>query len=230
MIQGLLGQKIGMKQVFDREGKILPVTILKIPENVAVQIKTEDKDGYRAVQLGMGKKKRISKPMAGHLKKAGISGTVRILVEVGVEGSDEIALGKSFKVEEVFSEGELIKVTGTSKGRGFSGAVKRWGFATQPKTHGQSDRERAPGSIGAQTPGRVFKGKKMPGHFGSEKKSVKNLLLVKIDPEKQEVWVKGAVPGPQKGFVVLTKSGKNKKFAGLEEDSINEEKDRKENK
>ena len=232
MIKGLLGQKIGMKQVFDKKGKIMPVTILKIPENVVVQLKTKERDGYEAVQLGAGEKKRLNRPIAGHLKKAGVSRPLRLLTEVRGDDLGGISLGRVFRVEEVFAEGNLVKATGTSKGRGFAGVIKRWGFATQPKTHGQSDRERAPGSIGAQTPGRVFKGKKMLGHFGSQKSSVKNLLLVRLDPEKQEIWVKGAVPGPQKGFVVLTKMvEKSKKFVGLnlEEESVNGEQNKEKN-
>jgi len=222
-----------MQQVFDSEGRILPVTILKIPANFVVQIKDEKKDGYRAVQIGAGEKKRLPKPVRGHLKKAGIKENLQILREVRVgEEEKELKAGKVISPQEVFSPGDLVKVTGTSKGRGFAGVVKRWGFATQPKTHGQSDRERAPGSIGAQTPGRVWKGKKMPGHYGNQKVTVRNLTVVKV--KEGEIWVKGAVPGPKKGWVLVVKTGeKSKRFKGLAEkdnDQENQPKDKQEKK
>jgi len=219
MVQGLLFKKTGMKQVFTAAGQLVPVTVLKAPVNAVAQIKTLEKDGYQAVQLAVGNKKKLTRPLKGHLEKAGIKTVPKVLVEVGVEKIEKIKLGRQVKVEEIFEEGELVRVTGKSKGRGFAGVVKRWGFATQPRTHGQSDRVRAPGSIGAQTPGRVIKGKKMPGHYGAQRVTVKNLTVVKVDAREQEIWVKGAVPGPNKSFVLAVKTGKkDKKFTQLEQD------------
>lgn len=197
MIHGLLFRKTEMKQVFDAQGRATPVTILRALANTVAQVRTKEKDGYQAVCLA------VAKP--------------RISREVPLDNPKEVVSGKAVKVEDVFREGELVKVRGKSKGRGFSGVVKRWGFATQPRTHGQSDRVRAPGSIGAQTPGRVIKGKKMPGHYGFQRTTVKNLTLLKVDPSSQEIWVKGAVPGPRKGILlVLTAGKKDKKFVQQE--------------
>ncbi|MFH1602004.1 MAG: 50S ribosomal protein L3 [Candidatus Shapirobacteria bacterium] len=208
MVKGMLFKKLKMSQVYDLEGRLWPVSILHAPANFIIQVKTNKTDGYQAVQLGSGKKKSKKKPQVGHFKKAGIKDNLAYVTEVKIEDGSNLKSGQELKVEEVFTPGELVAVSGVSKGRGFAGAVKRWGFATQPKTHGQSDRERAPGAIGAQTPGRVFKGKKMPGHFGNQKCKVKNLVLVRVNPEKQEVWVQGAVPGYNSSWLILEKQGK----------------------
>lgn len=183
----------------------MPITILRAPENSVTQIKNLKLDGYQAIQLGVGKKKKK--------------------VEVKTNDLESISLGQTIKVEDVFAQGQLVLSRGISKGRGFTGVVKRWGFATQPKTHGQSDRERAPGSIGAQTPGRVLKGKKMPGHFGANRVTVKNLLVVKVDAKKQEIWLKGAVSGYNKSWNLITKTGKSvKDFVQLKDKVKNEQK------
>ncbi len=217
MIQGLLFKKIKMSQVFNQEGKLVPITILKAPKNMVAQIKTLENDGYSALQLASGQRKKVNKPQTGHLQKAGLKINPARFAEVKAKNGGDFSLGKEIKVEDVFSLGELVLATGISKGRGFTGVVKRWGFATQPKTHGQSDRERAPGSIGSQTPGRVLKGKKMPGHMGAKQRTVKNLLVVKIEAEKQELWLKGAVPGHNNSWLVIKKTGKKKKnFIQLE--------------
>lgn len=226
MIDGLLFKKVKMSQVFNQEGFLVPITILKAPENSISQIKTSENDGYWALQLTSGEKKRVNKPQAGHLKKAGLKISPARFAELKLKGeAKDVSLGQKVKVEEVFSPGELVLATGISKGRGFAGVVKRWGFKTQPKTHGQSDRERAPGSIGAQTPGRVFKGKKMPGHFGAKQITTKNLLVVKVIPETQELWVKGAVPGHNNSWLKIRKTGKKKNnFVQLEDKLENEQK------
>jgi len=226
MVNGLLFKKIKMSQVFNQEGVLLPITILKAPQNIVSQIKTLENDGYWALQLTSGEKKRANKPQAGHLQKAGFKINPAQFTEFRLnEEAKDVSLGQKVKVEDVFSPGELVLATGISKGRGFAGVVKRWGFATQPKTHGQSDRERAPGSIGAQTPGRVFKGKKMPGHFGAKQITTKNLLVLKVIPESQELWVRGAVPGHNNSWIRLKKTGKKKNvFVQLEGDKENEQK------
>ena len=196
----------------------MPITILNAPQNVITQVKTLQSDGYSALQLASGEKKRLNRPQTGHLKKAGLKINLAHFIEVEVQEGQDVSLGQKLNIEDIFTPGELVLATGVSKGRGFAGVVKRWGFATQPKTHGQSDRERAPGSIGAQTPGRVMKGKKMPGHFGAKQRTVKNLLVVKVDSKKQELWVRGAVPGHNNSWLTIKKTGKKKNnFVHLEE-------------
>lgn len=222
MINAILGTKLGQTQKFTQAGVRIPVSQIQAGPCLVVQAKTQTKDGYAALQLGLGerKEKSVKKPVLGHLKKAGVKKTPRFLAEIRlVEPEEVLGVGEEVKMADLFAAGDLIDVTGISKGKGFAGVVKRWGFAGGPKTHGQSDRERAPGSIGATTtPGRVLKGKKMAGRMGGEKVTVKNLVVVGTDPENNLLFVKGLVPGNKKGLLVIKKIGKAKKFDGLLED------------
>jgi large subunit ribosomal protein L3 len=201
MIEGLLGYKLGMTRIFRDDGTVVPVTVIQAGPCWVVQVRTPERDGYSAVQLGFGTKKRVNKPMRGHLKGLG---NFRHLREFRIlDGAEQVAVGQKVDVT-IFKPGDLVDVTGTSKGRGFAGVVKRHGFAGGPKTHGQSDRWRAPGSIGATTdPGRVIKGLRMAGHMGHERVTVQNLEVVRVDPERNLLFVKGAVPGPTKGLLMV---------------------------
>lgn len=207
---GLKCRKVGMTRVFTEQGKSIPVTVLQVNRHNVTQIKSVETDGYDAVQLTAGHKKQshVSKPMAGHFAKAKTEPGY-VCFENRINGS-EYELGQEIKLEEVFNAGDIVDVTGTSKGKGFAGVVKRWNFKTQDATHGNSLSHRAPGSIGQnQTPGRVFKGKKMAGQMGNVKCTTQNLELVKIDNERNLLLIKGAVPGAP-GSDVLVKSAKKK--------------------
>ena len=202
-----------MTQIFTDEGVMVPVTVLEVGPCYVTQIKTPETDGYAAVQLGFGevKEKRLTKGVLGHLKRANVP-ALRTLREFRVQPDElaEFKLGQKLLVD-LFNEGDLVDVTGTSKGKGFQGGVKRHGFNRQPKTHGQSDRERAPGAAGAgSTPGRVYKGKRMPGHMGHERVTVQNLKVMRVDPERNLLAVRGAVPGPKNGLVTISLARKNK--------------------
>ena len=204
MIEGLLGRKLGMTQIFNERGETVPVTALEVGPCVVTQVMTPERQGYHAVQLGFGHKKRLNEPERGHLKKSGAQS--RHLRQMKTEGSEGYSVGQTLDCS-VFEVGELIDITGTSKGKGFQGVIKRHGFRGGPKTHGQSDRWRAPGSIGAtSTPGRVFKGQRMAGHIGHERVTVQNLEVVRIDPERNLVLVKGSVPGPNEGLLLVRKA------------------------
>ena len=203
MITGILGKKVGMTQVFQDEGAVVAVTAIEAGPCTVTQIKTKAKEGYDAVQVGFGPAKRINRPQRGHLKKLG---PYKHLREFRVEDASKIQLGDSVDIG-IFHPGDLVDVIGTSKGRGFAGVVKRYHFAGGSKTHGQSDRHRAPGSIGAGTdPGRVIKGLKMAGHMGDERVTVQRLQVVKADPERNLLLVRGAVPGPRNGLLIVRKS------------------------
>jgi len=204
MIQGMVGRKLGMTQVFDEKGVAVPVTVVECGPNVVTQIRTVETDGYEAVQLGFGISKRLNRPEQGHRKASGyMSNSLR---EVTASTLDGIEVGQVYKAD-TFTNGELIDVIGTSKGRGFQGGMKRHGFHGGPKTHGQSDRWRAPGSIGSSaTPGRVMKGMKMAGHMGNERVTVQNLEVVRVDIERNLLLVKGSVPGPNKCLVIVRKA------------------------
>jgi len=209
MISAILGKKVGMTQVFKEDGTVVPVTVIQCGPCVVMQVKTEEKEGYNAIQLGFEDKplKRATKPEIGHAKKANTT-PKKFVREVQWDGEGDYKPGQQITVE-VLEGIERVDVTGISKGRGFAGVVKRHGFAGGPKTHGQSDRHRAPGSIGQSSfPSRVFKGMRMAGHMGNEKCTVRNLELVKIDKEKNCILVKGAVPGPNGGYVVVRKTNK----------------------
>ena len=198
MIEGLLGRKLGTLQIFDRHGTVVPVTVIEVGPCTVLQVKTKERDGYEAVQLGFGSRKRVNQPMKGHFKGLG---SFRHLREFRVEDIGQWQVGQRVGAE-VFEPGDLVDVSGISKGRGFAGVVKRHGFRGGPKTHGQSDRHRAPGSIGASAdPGRVLKGLKMAGHMGAEKVTVRNLEVVDSDPARGVIMVKGSVPGAKDGLL-----------------------------
>jgi len=212
-MKGLIGRKLGMTQIFTDEGNMIPVTVLEVGPCYVTQIKTPEADGYAAVQIGFDetKEKRLTGGVRGHIKKANVP-AVRAMREFRLlpEELSEFKLGQKI-LADFFEEGDLVDVTGKSKGKGFQGGVKRHNFNRQPKTHGQSDRERAPGSAGpGTTPGRVYKGKRMPGHMGHERVTVQNLRVVKVDPERNLVAVRGAVPGPKNGLVTISFARKNK--------------------
>jgi len=197
MTIGLLGRKIGMTRVFTAEGVSIPVSVVEVHPNRISQIKTLENDGYSSVQLTGGVKKasRVSKPMAGHFAKAEIeAGDMQI--EFHIDSDEAFTLGQVVSVVDVFTEGQYVDVSGVSKGKGFAGTVKRHNFRTQDATHGNSRSHRVPGSIGQnQTPGRVFKGKKMAGHMGNARCTIQTLELVKVDAERNLLLIKGAIPG-----------------------------------
>ncbi len=204
---GLIGKKIGMTSFVNEEGKNVPCTLLELGPCVVTQVKTAESDGYEAVQIAYEpiKESRTTKPLLGHFKKAGVK-PHRILHEIrGLE--KEVKPGDALTITDIFEEGEFVDVVGRSKGKGFQGVVKRHGFAgVGGRTHGQHNRERAPGSLGASSfPSRVFKGKRMAGRMGNERVKVFNLQVVKIIPEENIMVVKGAVPGPRNGYVLVLK-------------------------
>jgi len=205
MNEGILGRKVGMTQVFDAQGAAIPVTVIEAGPCVVTQVKTPACDGYAAVQLGFGTARRLNKPQRGHL---GGLPPVRYLREIRVSADEPLEVGQTVEVS-IFQPGDKVDVTGTSKGKGFAGVVKRYGFAGGPRTHGQSDRLRAPGSLGSgSTPGRVFKGKRMPGRMGGERVTVQNLEVVLADPERNLLLVRGAVPGAQDGLLIIRRAVK----------------------
>ena len=205
MLRGFLGKKVGMSQVFGEDGRVVPVTMIQAGPCSVTQIKTNENDGYQAVQLGFDPVKKLNKPEAGHLKDNPLA---RHLREVKADDISEFNLGQQIKVD-IFEPGELVDVIGKSKGRGFAGVMKRHGFAGGPRTHGQSDRARAPGSIGGgTTPGKVYKGMKMPGHMGNARITVKNLEVIRVDPERNLLLLKGGVPGAPNGLLVIRRTGK----------------------
>lgn len=209
MIQGLIGRKLGMTQIFDDAGEVHPVTVIECQPNVVTQIKTEEKDGYEAIQLGYGLSKRLNKPEQGHRRASGfMSKTLR---EVRADNVGDFEVGQTI-APDTFEVGSLVDVTGTSKGRGFQGGVKRHGFSGGPKTHGQSDRHRAPGSIGSSaTPGRVFKGLRMAGHMGNDRVTVQNLQVLRVDTGRNLLLIEGSVPGPNNGIVIVRRAIKGQK-------------------
>jgi large subunit ribosomal protein L3 len=201
---GLVGRKVGMTRVFTEEGVSIPVTVVEVEANRVSQVRTLETDGYSAIQITAGSKKanRVTKPEAGHFAKAGVEAG-RGLWEFRLENGEEFEVGAELNVE-LFNEVKKVDVTGTSKGKGFQGAIKRWNFSTQDMTHGNSLSHRAPGSIGqCQTPGRVFKGKKMAGHMGAERVTTQNLEIVRVDAERNLLLIKGAVPGSIGGNVIV---------------------------
>lgn len=205
MAIGMIGRKVGMMRIYDGGGRARGVTVIELGPNVVTQLRTPERDGYAAVQMGFdGNRKRVNRPERGHLRRAGVE-TLAIdeLREFRIDSVDEYEVGQALTVEQ-FEPGQYVHVAGTSKGRGFAGGVKRWNFHGGPKTHGQSDRHRAPGSVGAgTTPGRVFKGQKMAGHMGARNTSVLNLLVVLTDAARNLIFVEGSVPGPAGGIVFV---------------------------
>ena len=205
MAEALFGRKIGMTQVFSTGGEARGVTVVEAGPCVVVQIKTKERDGYDAIQLGFGTRKRVNSPLRGHFKKLG---DFRYLREVRVDDPNEYEIGQTLGAD-VFEEGDIVNVVGKSKGRGFAGGVKRHHFAGGPKTHGQSDRHRAPGSIGSgTTPGRVRKGLRMAGHMGDERVTVKNLRVFQADSERGVLLIEGSVPGGVNGILRVRKTGR----------------------
>lgn len=208
MLNKILGSKVKMAQTFV-EGVRVPVTKITAGPCTVTQIKREDKDGYWAIQLGFGSKKtkNITKPLQGHLKKS--NATPRYIREIKVKEEPKEKVGEIIKISDVFVPGDKVSVVGISKGKGFAGGVKRWHFRGGPKTHGQSDRHRAPGSIGqGTTPGRVFKNKHMAGRMGTEQVKIKGLKIVSINPEKNEIEINGPVPGTVGSLLILERIGK----------------------
>lgn len=204
MAIGLVGRKAGMTRVFNDEGVSIPVTVIEVDPNRVTSIRTQDGEGYDAIQVTTGSRKasRVTKPEAGHYAGANVAAG-RGLWEFRLEGADAPAVGSELTVS-LFTVGQKVDVTGTSKGKGFQGTVKRWNFRTQDATHGNSLSHRVPGSIGQnQTPGRVFKGKKMSGHMGAERVTVQTLEVVRVDAERNLLLIKGAVPGAPGGDVVV---------------------------
>lgn len=203
---GLIGRKLGMTQIFDEEGTAVPVTVIEAGPCPVVQVKTEETDGYAAIQLGWGAKKerRTPRPELGHASKVGLEHAPRALREFRVADAGEYEAGQELTVE-LFEVGERVKVTGTTKGRGFQGVVKRHGFAGRPASHGHP-RARNPGSIGPGTdPSRVIKGKKLPGQMGNTRKTERNLRIERVDAERGLIFIRGAVPGARNSLVMIRK-------------------------
>lgn len=212
-MKSILGKKVGMTQIFDERGEVISVTVIEAGPCFVAQIKTLERDGYSAIQMGFeeAKAKSLTRPQVRHLQKSNLP-ALRHLREFRMDGDDAIDLEEGQKVTvEIFRVGEAVDVTGITKGRGFAGVVKRHGFSGGPKTHGQSDRHRTPGSIGAcYTPGRVFKGKRMPGRMGNERVTVQNLQVVMVDPERNLLAVRGAVPGAKNGLLMIRQARKTR--------------------
>jgi large subunit ribosomal protein L3 len=203
--KGIVGQTLGMTQVFDADSRVVPVTVITAGPCPVVQVRTVERDGYSAVQLGYGTAKRPNKPLAGHFAKAGVTPT-RHLVEMEIAA--DVGVGEQVTVNQ-FAPGELVDVTARSKGKGFAGTIKRHGFATQGATHGVHKVHRKPGAVGAcATPSRVLPGKPMPGRAGGERVTVSNLEVVRVDPERNLILVKGAVPGGNGQIVMLRDAAK----------------------
>ena len=208
MLQGFLGKKVGMSQVFLENGRVVPVTVIQAGPCFVTQVKTVETDGYEAVQIGFGADKRANKPTRGHMKDTQVC---RYLREVQVDDIGDYQVGDSVSVE-IFTPGEKVDIIARSKGKGFAGVIKRRGFDGGPRTHGQSDRARAPGSIGGgTTPGKVYKGLKMAGHMGNRRITAKGLEIIKVDTDRNLLMVKGGIPGSQMGVVQIRRTGKSVK-------------------
>lgn len=208
MIKAIMGKKIGMTQIFDEQGRMIPVTVVEATPNVVVQIKTEENEGYNAIQIGFGeiRERLVNKPRKGTFAKAGVE-PKRFLKEFKLDDISSYSVKDEIKVT-VFEAGDKIDVSGISKGKGFQGVIRRWNFKRGPETHG-SKFHRAPGSQGASSdPSRTFKNRKMPGHMGHVKRTVLNLEIVKVMPEQNVILIKGGIPGPNKGTVVIRNSVK----------------------
>jgi large subunit ribosomal protein L3 len=213
-MKGMIGKKVGMTQVFDAQGNVIPVTVIQAGPCYVTQVRNSERDGYTAVQLGFGETKpaRLTKGQLGHLQKQQLP-ALRVLREFRLVGDADVDVEEGAEIKvDVFTLGERVDVIGQSKGRGFQGGIKRHGFNRQPKTHGASDRTRAPGSVGMRaTPGKTLKGKRMAGHMGDERVTSLNLEVVIVDPEKNLLAVRGSIPGAQGGIVMIRPSVKAKK-------------------
>ena len=208
MKKGLIGKKIGMTQIFDENGNMVPVTVIEAGPCVVVQKKTTENDGYEAVQVGYGdvKANKVTKPMGGHFKKADVA-PKKVLKEFRLADTSAVNVGDILKAD-IFAAGEYVDVVGTSKGKGTAGVIKRWNFGRLRETHGTGPVARHGGSLGVIDPARIFKGKKMAGHLGSERVTVQNLSVVKVDSENNLIAIKGSIPGPKGGIVVIADSVK----------------------
>lgn len=207
MIRGILGRKLGMARVFDENGEVTASTLVEAGPCFVTQLKTQERDGYESVQLGFGATRKLNRPEKGHLKAAGLGDRQGLehLREVPVDSLEDVEIGARVDAS-LFVPGELVDVIGTSKGRGFAGVVKRHNFRGGPKTHGQSDRWRRPGSVGSgTTPGRTFKNMRMAGHMGDARVTVKNLQVLRVDSDRNIVAIRGAIPGPNGGLVMIRK-------------------------
>lgn len=215
MLDGMIGRKVGMMRLYTPDGRMHACSVIELGPNHVTHVRTTDRDGYEAVQLGFpGARKRVNRPQRGHLRRAGVDAALTRLQEFAADDVSAYTLGQAVKVTE-FTPGEYVNVTGTSKGRGFAGGVKRWHFRGGPKTHGQSDRHRAPGSVGAgTTPGRTWRGQKMGGHMGNVQSTVLNLLVVAVDEARNLLFVEGSVPGATEGSVTITR-GRRSARAGF---------------
>jgi large subunit ribosomal protein L3 len=208
-VKGLLGEKLGMTQVWDENNRIVPITVVKAGPNVVTQVRTPQTDGYSAVQIAFGavRPRKVTKPLAGHFEKAGVTPR-RHIAELRTDDASEYTLGQELTVE-TFEPGQLVDVVGTSKGKGFAGVMKRHGFHGLRASHGVERKHRSPGSIGGcATPGRVFKGVRMAGQMGGERITTQNLTVHAVDPEKGLILIKGAVPGPRGGLVLVKTAAK----------------------
>jgi large subunit ribosomal protein L3 len=210
MKKAILGTKLGMTQIFAEDGKVIPVTVVEAGPCTVVQKKTIENDGYAAVQVGFGDVKvtKVNKPMAGHFKKADVA-PKKVLKEFRLADTESVNVGDILKAD-IFAVGDRVDVVGTSKGKGTAGVIKRWNFSRLKETHGTGPVHRHGGSLGVIDPARIFKGKKMAGHLGAEKVTVQNLDIVKVDVENNLIAIKGAIPGPKNGIVVIADSVKSK--------------------
>ncbi len=209
MPKGILGRKVGMTQIFTDAGLAVPVTVIEAGPCYVVQKKTPEKDGYTAIQIGFGEKREslFNKPLKGHFKTSGVR-PLRYLRELRVEDPEAYQVGQEIKVD-IFAQGEKVDVVGTTKGKGFAGGIKRHGFHRGPMAHG-SKYHRRPGSLGAKGPARVYKGRKLPGHLGAERVTVQNLEVIRVDGDRNLLALKGAIPGPKGGLVLVKPSTKNR--------------------
>jgi len=211
MAKGILGKKLGMTQIFEETGKVIPVTVIEAGPCVVVQKRTPEVDGYSALQLGFGeiKEKKVNKPVKGHFEKSGVKPT-RYLREFKYDDADQHQVGQEIKVD-IFVDGEYVDVTGMTKGKGYAGVIKKWGFSRGPMTHGVSLRHRPTGSLGGRTPSRVFPGRKMSGRLGNDRVTIQKLQIVKVDPERNLLLVKGSVPGVKGALLMIKKTVKTVK-------------------
>ncbi|MGI6345349.1 MAG: 50S ribosomal protein L3 [Bacillota bacterium] len=207
MDKAIIGKKLGMTQMFTEAGELIPVTAIIAGPCPVIQVKTKEHDGYQAVQVGFSPiaEHKLNKPLRGHFAKAGVA-TQRVLREFRLSNADQFQVGDELKAD-LFAAGDAVDVTGISRGKGYAGSIKRWGFGRGPSSHG-SKYHRGPGSLQARDASRVFKGRKLPGHMGSVKRTVQNLQVVKVDPERNLILVKGSVPGPKGGIVTIKNSVK----------------------
>ena len=200
---GIVGRKIGMSQVFTEKGEVTPVSLIQAGPCSVLQVKEEARDGYKAIQLGFGTKKKVNKALSGHLKQSKTESAARIL-EIRVNDTSKYKTGDKVDAT-IFTDGDSVSVTGWTKGRGFTGGVKRWGWKGGPATHGSMAHRRIGSSGPGSAPGRIWKGKTMPGRYGNERVTVKNLRVIKVEKEKNILYVKGAVPGARNSYLIITK-------------------------